>query len=333
MSGPAELDVPLDRPGRSHGALRLPWSHDDSAYGQIVVPVVVLNGAPGPTVLAVAGVHGDEYEGQVALLDAARDLEPTALRGRLIVVPAANMPAAMAGKRTSPVDGGNLARVFPGKGDGVPTAQLAEGIVRLLLPHADFVLDLHSGGRTLEYLPCGFSRLPADKALRARVLDALSAFGAPDAGVVVKPSAVGTLLSAVHAAGKVGISSELGGAGSLTPATLAVARRGLARFLAFAGLTIPPPGPATTRFLAVEPSHFLRTPGRGLFEPGVTLGQTVAVGDVAGRLHDVERPGRAPETIRFEAAGGVMCRRVPARAEPGDVLFHLGRPTTREELL
>lgn len=332
MSGPAELDVPLDRPGRSHGALRLPWSHDESAYGQIVVPVIVLNGAPGPTVLAVAGVHGDEYEGQVALLDLARDLEPSSLRGRLIVVPAANMPAAIAGKRTSPVDGGNLARVFPGKGDGVPTAQLAEGIVRLLLPHADFVLDLHSGGRTLEYLPCGFSRLPADKALRARVLDALTAFGAPDAGLVVKPSAVGTMLSAVHAAGKIGISSELGGAGSLTPATLTVAKRGVARFLAFAGLTIPPP-PAATRFLAVEPIHFLRAPGRGLFAPAVGLGRSVAVGDVAGHLHDVERPERAAETIRFESAGVVMCRRVPARTEPGDVLFHLGRPTTREELL
>ncbi|MFM7347024.1 MAG: succinylglutamate desuccinylase/aspartoacylase family protein [Tagaea sp.] len=333
MSGPAELDVPLDRPGRSHGALRLPWSHDESAYGQIVVPVIVLNGAPGPTVLAVAGVHGDEYEGQVALLDVARDLEPSSLRGRLIVVPAANMPAAIAGKRTSPVDGGNLARVFPGKGDGPPTAQIAEGIVRLLLPHADFVLDLHSGGRTLEYLPCAFSRLPADKALRARVVDALAAFGAPDAGVVVKPGAVGTFLSAVHAAGKVGISSELGGAGSLTSATLAIARQGVARFLAFAGVTIPPPKPVATRFLAVEPAHFLRSPGRGLFEPVASLGQTAAAGDVAGRLHDVERPERAPETIRFEAPGIVMCRRVPARAEPGDVLFHLGRPVAREELL
>lgn len=333
MSGPLELDVPLDRPGRHFGALRLPWSHDESAYGQIVIPTIVIGGAPGPTLLAVGGVHGDEYEGQVALLDLARDIEPSSLRGRLIVVPAANIPAAMAAKRTSPVDGGNLARMFPGKGDGPPTAQIAEGIVRLLLPHADFVLDIHSGGRTLEYLPCAFSRLPADKALRARVLDALVAFGAPVAGVVTKPSAVGTLLSAVHAAGKVGISTELGGAGRLVPETLAIARTGIARFLAFAGLTIPPPVPVTTRLLAVEPAHFLRAPGRGLFEPAVSLGQSVAAGDVAGRLHDIERPERAPETIRFEAGGIAMCRRVPARAEPGDVLFHLGRPTTREELL
>ncbi|MBL0932247.1 MAG: succinylglutamate desuccinylase/aspartoacylase family protein [Alphaproteobacteria bacterium] len=169
------------------------------------------NGAPGPPVLARAGVHGDEYEGQVALSDLARDIEPSSLRGRLIIVPAANAPAAAIGRRTSPVDGGNLARVFPGRGDGTPTAQIAEGITRLLLPLADYVLDLHSGGRTLEYMPCAWARLPADKDLRARTLDALIAFGAPDAGVVAKPQAIGTVLSAAQSAGQVASSAGVGG--------------------------------------------------------------------------------------------------------------------------
>jgi predicted deacylase len=87
------------------------------------------------------------------------------------------------------------------------------------------------------------------------------------------------------------------------------------------------------RLLAVEPAHFARSPGRGIFEPATSLGQSVAAGDVAGRLHDIEWPERAPETIRFEASGVVMCRRVPARVEPGDVVAHLGRPTGRAELL
>ncbi|MCA0450607.1 MAG: succinylglutamate desuccinylase/aspartoacylase family protein [Proteobacteria bacterium] len=333
MSGPAELDIPLDRPGRIFGAMRLPWSHDESAYGQIVIPVIVINGAPGPTLLATAGVHGDEYEGQVALSDLARDIEPSSLRGRLIIVPAANAPAAAIGRRTSPIDGGNLARVFPGHGDGTPTTQIAEGITRLLLPAADFVIDMHSGGRTLEYMPCAWARLPADKHLRARTLDALIAFGAPDAGVVAKPQAIGTFLSAAQSAGKVAISTELGGAGTLTPYSLSVAREGIARFLGFAGLTVPKPIPKQVRLLAVEPRHFVRSPGRGLFEPATSLGQSVAAGDIAGRLHDIERPDRAPETIRFEAPGIVMCRRVPARTEAGDVVAHLGQPSTREALL
>ena len=59
------LEVELDRPGRHQGALLVPWSRDESAYGQLVVPVTVLNGGPGPTLLLTGGVHGDEYEGQI----------------------------------------------------------------------------------------------------------------------------------------------------------------------------------------------------------------------------------------------------------------------------
>jgi len=330
MSGPAMLDIPLDGPGRTFGAMRLPRSHDESAHGQIAIPVVVVNGSPGPTVLAPAGVHGDEYEGQVVLSNLARDIEPSSLRGRLIIVPAANLPAATVGRRTSPIDGGNLARAFPGCGEGTLTEQIADGITRLLLPVADYVLDLHSGGRRLEYMPCAWTRLPADAGLRARTLEALIAFGAPDAGVVIKPQAIGTFVAAAQGAGKVAISSELGGGGTVTPYSLSVARDGVTRFLAFAGLTGPKPLAKPVRLLAVEPHHFVRSPGRGLFEPATSLGEIVAAGDIAGRLHDIERPDRAPETIRFEAPGIVMCRRVPTRTETGDVVAHLGHPSARE---
>ena len=55
----------------------------------------------GPSVLLTAGNHGDEYEGQIALLKLIRDLDPGRLRGRVIVMPRLNLPAAAAGRRTS----------------------------------------------------------------------------------------------------------------------------------------------------------------------------------------------------------------------------------------
>ncbi len=160
MPGPARLDIPLDQPGRFFGAMRLPWSHDRSAYGQIVIPVAILHGGAGPTVLLTGGVHGDEYEGQIVLGALARELDPASVHGRIIIVPTANPAAALAGKRTSPIDGGNLARLFPGDPNGGPTSQIAEGMTRLLLPQVDFLVDFHSGGNTLEYLPCACGRLP-----------------------------------------------------------------------------------------------------------------------------------------------------------------------------
>src|SRR5213079_3168534 len=66
------LELELERPGRHRGALVLPWSRDESAYGQLVVPVIVLKGGPGPTLLLTAGVHGDEYEGQIVVPELAR---------------------------------------------------------------------------------------------------------------------------------------------------------------------------------------------------------------------------------------------------------------------
>lgn len=342
--GPARLDLPLDRPGRHVGALRLPWSHDRSAYGQVVIPVIVINGGPGPTVLCTGGVHGDEYEGPIVLGALARNLAPEDVRGRIIIMPTANPAAAMAGRRTSPIDGGNLARLFPGDAEGGVTSQIAEGITRLLLPEADFLLDFHSGGSTLDYQPCAFGRLPGDAGLAGRVLDLLTAFGADITAVVKRPEAKGTLVATALDLGVVAMATELGGAGGVTRHTVAIAATGLRRTLAHMGILTgdslakdgPPglsPEPARTRLLAIGGEHFLRAPGRGLFEPAFTLGDRVAAGDIAGWLSDPERPERPPEALQFGAPGLVLCRRVPTMAEPGDVLTHLGEDTTREALL
>jgi predicted deacylase len=333
VSGPARLDLDPGTPGRTTGALRLPWSHDGSAYGQLVVPVTVLNGGRGPTALLTAGIHGDEYEGQIALARLARELDPARLAGRLVIVPTALPPAALAGRRTSPVDGGNLARLFPGDPAGPQTAQLAEGIVRLLLALADLVVDLHSGGSTLEYLPCAWGRLPADPGLAARTLDLLVAFDAPLTAVVRRPEARGTLVATALEAGIPAIATELGGGGGVTPSTVAAAVRGVRRVLAAAGI-LPPAEPARgTRLLAVEGGHFVRAPGRGLFEPTVALGDRVPPGGSVGVLHDPERPGRETEAVHATDGGLAICRRVPAMAAPGDVLLHTAADVTRDALL
>ena len=329
----SRLEVALDRPGRHHGALIVPWSRDGSAYGQLVVPVVVLHGCPGPTALLVAGVHGDEYEGQIVLPELARTLDPASLQGRVILMPRANPPAAAAGRRTSPVDGGNLARLFPGDPRGGLTASLADAIMRHLLPLADLVLDLHAGGRSLEYVPCAWGRLPDDFRQAEQVLDLLLAFGADATAVVARPESGGTLVAAALDAGRPAMAAELGGGGGVTPASLAAARQGCLRVLAHLGILRDAPSPRPGRLLAVHARDFLRSPRAGLFEPLFTLGQEVAAGDLAGWLHDPERPECAPLALAFAASGIVLCCRAPAICEPGDVLAHLAEDTDRTAML
>ncbi len=142
-------DVDFDRDGKQVGFLRVPHSVHRSAYGWLPIPVVCLKNGEGPNVLLLSGVHGDEYEGQVILAKLCKELTPSDIRGRVIILPAANLPAARAGRRTSPLEQGevgNLNRVFPGDPYGGPTAMIAHYIESVLLSMSDFVFDLHSGG-------------------------------------------------------------------------------------------------------------------------------------------------------------------------------------------
>src|SRR5262249_25429352 len=140
--------VNFERDGVQHGHLRLPYSRDDSAWGSVMIPICVVKQGAGPTALLTGANHGDEYEGPIALFDLARTLRAEDVSGRVIIVPGMNYPAFKAGTRTSPIDKGNLNRAFPGRPDGTITEKIADFFTRHLLPMADLILDLHSGGRT-----------------------------------------------------------------------------------------------------------------------------------------------------------------------------------------
>ena len=105
---------------------------------------IVTAAEDGPCVLIVGGMHGNEPAGAVAAGQIATwDIE----RGKLIVVPRANVPALEAGQRRTPGlggDGGDLNRAFPLDGevrDGV--ARELWALVERFEP--DWVLDLHEG--------------------------------------------------------------------------------------------------------------------------------------------------------------------------------------------
>ena len=115
MSSRIIAEIDYEKDGKQVGWLGLPHSVTRSAYGKIMIPIAVIRNGKGPTVFFQAGNHGDEYEGQIALVKLIRELDPAAIQGRVIVLPAANFPAAMAGTRVSPIDEGNLNRAFPGE--------------------------------------------------------------------------------------------------------------------------------------------------------------------------------------------------------------------------
>lgn len=113
----------------------------------LALPVLQVAGAEaGKTLLVLAGVHGDEYEGVETTLRLFRALRPEALAGTVVLLPTANALSYRGGTRVSPEDGLNMARTFPGDPLGKPTERLAWHLHHRFIAPADFMLDLHSGG-------------------------------------------------------------------------------------------------------------------------------------------------------------------------------------------
>ena len=132
----------FDAPGKQQGFLQVPYSHNLGGWANLMLPVAVLARGPGPTALVMAGNHGDEYPGQVAVMRLLRELVPDQVTGRLILIPTLTMPAAKAATRLSPLDGKNFNRCFPGNPTGTPSEVVAHYLTTELFPRADIVIDL-----------------------------------------------------------------------------------------------------------------------------------------------------------------------------------------------
>jgi uncharacterized protein len=319
-------DIDLGAEGKATGFVRVPHSVHRSAYGWIPIPIVRIKNGDGPNVLMQAGNHGDEWEGQIGLGKLIRSLEPKDIKGRLVILPSANFPAAMAGQRTSPIDDGNLNRSFPGDPEGTITQQIAYWIEHALLPGFDYAFDFHSGGSSLAYIPSALAPRHDDAARMQKIVGLLKAFGAPVSYIAAAPQGGGrTFTSASHRQGVLAMGTELGGGGLVTPQSLAVAEGGMRRVLAHVGLLQGPvPASAPTRLTEIGgDDYYVYASDGGLFEPLVDLGAEVEAGQPAARIHFHHTPWREPEQLAFRRGGLVLCKRIPARCERGDCLFHL----------
>ncbi len=324
---PVVAEVDFAAKGRQAGHLRVPQSRDDSGWGTIPVPIVVVANGSGPTMLLTAGNHGDEYEGQVALLDLARTLKPEQVQGRVIIIPAMHYPACAAGKRLSPLDGRDFNRCFPGDPFGGFALSLAHYIDSVLLPLCDYQQDLHSGGTGMDIVASTAGHALDDAGLQAKTLAMADAFNAPVTMLLREVNAGPTLLAQAEARGVVALSSELGGGGRLNPANLAITRRGVANLLRHAGILDGKPAITTPsrRMTVPDLSHYVFAPCDGIWEAADMLGSSVEAGAPAGLLHRIEDPTGPAIPLSYAATGLLWCVRHAGRVKVGDPVAVIAR--------
>lgn len=326
----ARTTIDFDKTGKQVGFVDIPHSPHEDAWGATRIPLAVISNGHGPTVILEAGNHGDEYEGPITLGELIRELDPGAVNGRIIFLPAINTPAVEAGRRTSPVDGLNLNRTFPGDPAGTITQQISAYVTNVIMPLGDAFVDLHSGGSSLNILPSAIIEPAADPDLRRRNIAAVLAFGAPLTVVIDNLGEPRTSTATAVRSGLVTIGTEMAGAGTVSLDALAICRRGVRNVLTHFGVL-----DAATTSPPARPEAILRIPGHdgyvlatsaGVFEPAHALGAQVVAGEIAGRIHNLIDPSRPPEVVRYGASGIVYGQRQPGRVVVGNCCVTVASP-------
>ncbi len=328
-------DIDFDRDGRQAAYLRAPLSRNTSGWGIVEIPIVVIRNGTGPTVLLTGGVHGDEYEGPIALSELARTLDPAEVQGRVIVMPAVNVPAVLADTRLSPVDNRDMNRCFPGDPRGTFSEMLAHYLDAVILPMVDLSVDLHTAGHSGDSVPSTNMHHIADPALMARTLSAAEAFGAPYNVVFAGVDEGATLTSSVERRGILSLGTELGGWGRVKIEGVRIARRGVRNILRHAGVIEGTPetaqrdgSPGTRHMQVGDAACYSFAPTTGTFEPCNLVGEAVRAGAPAGYLHFVEDIDRAPLEVSYRADGILWMSAGPGRVTRGDTVAVVMHPYT-----
>lgn len=281
------------------------------------LPVLAARGTlDGPTILLTGGVHGDEYEGPAAIHQLFNTLDRSQLRGRLLGLPMVNVAAYRARARSSPVDGVDLNRTFPGRLDRQASLsyRLAHHIFATFVEPCDLLVDLHSGGAKLLHLPMvGWYAGDTQAERLARAFH-------PALHPWLIPDRAGVLSYAARQAGKVALGAEWGGGARLDNQGMAAYVAGITQLLT----TFADPRQAVSELDTRPPiaGAYQEVPNGGLFVATVTLGEWVQAGAILGRLYD--ELGSEVAVIHAERAGLVAALAHNALLDPGDRVAYLG---------
>ncbi len=284
----------------------------------IDVPVHVIRAvAPGPVLLLMAGMHGDEVNGIETIRRLLRRnlLQPAC--GTIIAIPILNIYGFLNFSRDVP-DGKDVNRSFPGHPRGSVASRVAHRFMREIMPLVDCGIDFHTGGAARANFPQLRCVLGEDD-----LTDALAeAFAAPfTLHARLRP---GSLRATAHALGKSIIVFETGESLRLDEPGIEAGIAGTLRVLHHLGMSTAE-GPAPISPSIVCHRHrWLRARYAGLFRAMVKLGDYVEQGQVYGSVADPY----GLQSVRLESpmSGYVIGFNHMPVVNQGDALLHLAVP-------
>ena len=322
-------DIDFARPGKHHYRAAF---HLDGRWGYSRVPITLINGLrPGADVPGVAvfgGTHGNEYEGQIAVKRLCRDLDAAQMCGRVILIPQLSETACAGHQRSSPEDGVNMNRAFPGNPRGTLSYRIAHFVKTRVFPQVRVVIDLHAGGREASFPLCtSFHPIP-DPAQHTETLAVARLFDTPFIYIYSRQMASGLLTDEAEDDGKIAVGGEFGVGEGSSMRGIRHAYEGVKNVLRHYRVLdnsiqrIDEGRPIAPRVVqAPHIGDYVPCPRSGIWEPLVEAGADVSARQLIGRLHDFADHSSDPLDIMAHRDGIVIALHFGAVVQQGATLY------------
>lgn len=269
----------------------------------------------GPTVLILAGIHGDEINGiEVVRRTLDNDLYSNIKKGSVIVIPVLNVYGFINFNRYVP-DGKDVNRSFPGTLTGSVASRTARTLTKHILPHVDYIFDFHTGGDSrYNYPQIRFTK--SDSKSRKLAL----AFNPPfliESGLIPK-----SLRKTARDLKIPTLVYEGGESVRLDGHSIEEAIKGLKRGLAHLGVVENTnPAPKSSSIL-IKKTSWLRANYSGIFLWTKKSGNKVVKGEKLGMIKDPY--GAKTSYVISNRDGYIIGHNNASVVNQGDALFHIG---------
>lgn len=267
----------------------------------------------GPTILIMAGVHGDEINGVEIVRKTIADKVYGRLRkGTAIVIPLLNIFGFINFSRDVP-DGKDVNRSFPGTAAGSLASRVARVVTKMILPVVDFGVDFHTGGASRYNYP-QIRYGSADH----KAKELATAFAPP---FMIQKSYIMKSLRKVAKDMKVPMIVYEGGESvRLDGLSIEKGYNGLLRVLKHEGMISKAPDYGS-RIVNLTKTTWVRAPISGLFTWSRQSGVSISKGDPLGVLNDVQ--GNNSKTVLSTRDGFIIGHNNASVVSQGDALFNI----------
>jgi len=268
----------------------------------------------GPTVLILAGVHGDEINGvEIVRRTIVSGTYDNLVKGSAIVIPLLNVFGFINFSRDLP-DGKDVNRSFPGTAKGSLASRVARTVTKQLLPLVDFGIDFHTGGSSrFNYPQVRFGKTNR----MAREL--AQAFAPPF--IIEKPYILKSLRKIAKDMKIPIIVYEGGESVRLDGFSISKGVDGLRRVLKSQGLIEDAPE-KDSKVITLKKTSWIRAPYSGLFTWTRKSGVFIHKGEPLGVINDVL--GTKSTTVLSNRDGYIIGHNNASVISQGDALFHIG---------